>query len=34
MKEIRIEIENSVSLHKMQTIEQSLIALMANKKIK
>ncbi len=34
MKEIRTEIENSVSLHKMQTIEQSLIALLANKKIK
>ena len=34
LQEIRNEIENSVVLHKMQTIEQSLIALIANKKIK
>ena len=33
LKDIRKEIEDSVSLHKMQTIEQSLIALIANKKI-
>jgi len=33
LQEIRKEIENSVILHKMQTIEQSLIALIANKKI-
>ena len=32
--DIRNEIENSVTLHKMQTIEQSLIALIANKKIR
>jgi twitching motility protein PilT len=34
LKDIRKEIEDSVSLHKMQTIEQSLIALIANKKIR
>jgi twitching motility protein PilT len=34
LQEIRQEIENSVVLHKMQTIEQSLIALIANKKIR
>lgn len=33
LQDIRKEIENSVILHKMQTIEQSLIALIANKKI-
>lgn len=33
INDIRNEIENSVSLHRMQTIEQSLIALIANKKI-
>jgi len=33
INDIRNEIENSVSLHRMQTIEQSLIALIANKKV-
>lgn len=33
MKEIREELERSVAVYKMQTIEQSLIALLANKKI-
>jgi twitching motility protein PilT len=34
LHDIRKEIEASVVLHKMQTIEQSLIALIANKKIR
>jgi twitching motility protein PilT len=34
LQDIRKEIEDSVVLHKMQTIEQSLIALIANKKIR
>jgi twitching motility protein PilT len=34
LQDIREEIENSVTLHKMQTLEQSLIALIANKQIK
>jgi twitching motility protein PilT len=34
LQDIRKEIETSVILHKMQTIEQSLIALIANKKIR
>jgi len=33
IQDIRKEIENSVVLHKMQTIEQSLIALITNKQI-
>jgi len=33
MKEIREEMERSVSVYRMQTIEQSLVALIANKKI-
>ncbi len=34
LHDIRKELEDSVVLHKMQTIEQSLIALIANKKIR
>jgi twitching motility protein PilT len=34
LQDVRKEIEDSVVLHKMQTIEQSLIALIANKKIR
>jgi twitching motility protein PilU len=33
IKSIREEMENSVTLHRMQTFEQSLIALIVNKKI-